>query len=153
MGLLAVLLTLHIVGVVIWVGGMFFAYFCLRPVLADSLDPPERLRIWRDLFARFFVWVWWSVALIIGSGLAMLFRHGFASAPPAWHLMMGSGLVMIGFFVFVARRLFPALDRAVNAEDWSHASLSLAQIRQVVGINLVLGLITIAIATAGNFLL
>lgn len=83
MGLLAVLLTLHIVGVVIWVGGMFFAYFCLRPVLAELLDPPERLRIWRALFARFFVWVWWAVALIAGSGLAMMLRHGFANAPLA----------------------------------------------------------------------
>lgn len=67
--------------------------------------------------------------------------------------MMGSGLVMIGFFVFVATRLFPALDRAVSAEDWGHASLALAQIRQVVGINLALGVLTIAVATAGNFLL
>ena len=152
MGLLALLLTLHIVGVVIWVGGMFFAYVCLRPVLVGLFDPQQRLRVWRSVFARFFVWVWWAVALIGGSGLIMLVQRGFATAPLAWHQMMGSGLVMIGIFAFVARLLYPALDRAVDAEDWKTASLVLVRIRQMVGANLILGLLTIAIATVGNFL-
>ena len=92
------------------------------------------------------------MALIAGSGLAMLISHGLSNAPMAWHLMTASGLVMIAFFIFVAKRLFPALDRAVDAEDWSHASFAVTQIRQVVGINLALGLFTIAVATAGNFM-
>ena len=153
MGLLALLLTLHIVGVVIWVGGMFFAYACLRPTLAALLEPAVRLRVWRGIFARFFVWVWWAVALIAASGLIMLVRHGMGSAPLSWHLMMTTGLVMIVLFVFVAKFLYPVLDRAVEAEDWTTASLVLTRIRQMVGVNLILGFLTIAIATSGNFLL
>jgi len=152
MALLALLLTLHILGVVIWVGGMFFAYVCLRPALADLLEPPERLRVWRGVFARFFAWVWWAVVLIAGSGAIMLAQHGFARAPLNWHLMMGSGLVMIGIFIFVAKLLYPALDRAVDAEDWKAAGLVLARIRQMVGVNLILGLLTVAVATLGNFI-
>lgn len=152
MGLLALLLMLHILGVVVWVGGMFFAYVCLRPVLVELLDSPERLRVWRGLFGRFFVWVWWAVVLIAGSGLTLLFLHGFAKSPLNWHLMMASGLVMIGLFVFVAKVLYPALDRAVDAEDWKTAGLVLVRIRQMVGTNLILGLLTIAVATVGNFI-
>jgi len=152
MGLLALLLMLHIMGVVIWVGGMFFAYVCLRPALVELPDPPERLRVWRAVFARFFVWVWWAVALIAASGLIMFIQHGFARSPLSWHLMMASGLVMMLIFAFVAKFLYPALDRAVDTADWKTAGLVLTRIRQMVGANLILGFLTIAVATSGNFL-
>src|SRR5664279_3597064 len=142
MGLLALLLMLHILGVVVWVGGMFFAYVCLRPALVELLQPPERLRLWRRVFARFFVWVWWAVALIAASRLIMLVQHGFATAPRSWHLMMTSGLAMIGIYIFVAIRLYPVLHRAVEAEDWKAGGLALTRIRQMIGTNLILGLLT-----------
>ena len=44
-------LTLHILGAVVWVGGMFAAYVCLRPA-AGALEPPQRLKLWRGFFAR-----------------------------------------------------------------------------------------------------
>src|SRR3981081_90251 len=40
----AVALAVHIFGAVIWVGGMFAIYVCLRPALG-TLDPPQRLRL------------------------------------------------------------------------------------------------------------
>ncbi|MBN9426061.1 MAG: hypothetical protein J0H09_06095, partial [Burkholderiales bacterium] len=61
-------LLLHIVAVAIWVGGMFFAYVCLRPVAAELLEPPQRLRLWRGVFRRFFAWVWGAVLLMAASG-------------------------------------------------------------------------------------
>ena len=152
MKLLAVLVMLHILGVVVWIGGMFFSYVCLRPALAEQLEPAARLRLWRGVFARFFVWVWWAIALILVSGLIMIAQHGFANSPLNWHLMMASGLVMIGIFVFVAKALYPALSRAVDASDWETGGLVLTRIRQMIGANLILGLLTIAVATAGNFL-
>ena len=39
----SILLLLHLSGVIVWVGGMFFAHFCLRPVAALQLPPPQRL--------------------------------------------------------------------------------------------------------------
>src|ERR1700719_253595 len=53
----AVALAMHIFGAVIWVGGMFSIYVCLRPALG-TLDPPQRLRLMRDTFQKFFLWVW-----------------------------------------------------------------------------------------------
>ena len=45
---------LHVIAVVIWVGGMFFAYICLRPVAASQLEPPVRLQLWVGVFGKFF---------------------------------------------------------------------------------------------------
>src|SRR5690606_13190855 len=39
--LAALLLFVHLISIVVWVGGMAFAHFCLRPAL-PLLPPPER---------------------------------------------------------------------------------------------------------------
>ncbi len=135
MNLQPFLLFLHLASVVLWVGGMFFAYVCLRPTAVQLFEPPQRLRLWRGVFQRFFVWVWGAVVLIPASGLVMLGKAGFAGAPLSWHLMLASGLVMIGIFIYVATGPYAALNR----------------IRQFVGTNLLLGFLTIAIATLGRW--
>lgn len=145
----ALLLFLHIASVSVWVGGMFFAYTCLRPTAGQLFEPAQRLRLWRGVLARFFVWVWWAVALIALSGLLMIMQHGMANAPKSWHLMMSSGTLMIIIFIYVASGPFTALRRAVDAEDWKTAGAALNRIRQMVGTNLILGFLTIAFATLG----
>lgn len=146
------LLFIHLTSVVVWVGGMFFAYVCLRPTAVELFEPPQRLRLWRGVFARFFVWVWWAVLLIAASGLIMIGQHGFAAAPPGWHLMMTSGLLMIGIYIYVATIPYAALVQAVEAEDWKSGGAALNRIRQLVGTNLLLGLLTLGFATLGRYL-
>jgi uncharacterized membrane protein len=144
------LLFIHVVAVVVWVGGMFFAYQCLRPVAAELLDPPVRLRLWRRVFARFFGWVWTSVALILISGLVNFAFVGFAAAPFRWHLMLTLGVAMMAIFAYVYFRPYRTLQTAVDAEDWPAGASALALIRRLVGTNLLLGLLTIAVATLGR---
>ncbi len=143
---------LHLASITLWVGGMFFAYVCLRPVAAELLDPPHRLRLWQRVFARFFVWVWGAVILIPVSGLVMLTRVGFDAAPLNWHLMLMIGLAMIAIYLYVFFGPYAALKRAVAADDWKAGGAELGRIRQAVGINLMLGFLTIAIATLGRWL-
>ena len=57
-------LVLHVLGAVVWVGGMFFAYVVMRPTVVELLEGPERLRFFERSFARFFVWVWIAVAVV-----------------------------------------------------------------------------------------
>lgn len=151
MKLQPLLLFLHLAGVIIWLGGMFFAYVCLRPTALELFEPPQRLRLWRGVFARFFVWVWWAVTLIAASGLTMLGQYGFGAAPPGWHLMMASGLLMIAIYIYVATVPYPALARAVEAEDWKAGGAALNRIRQMVGTNLLLGLLTLGFASLGGY--
>lgn len=142
----------HLAGIVIWVGGMFFAWMCLRPVAASSLEPPARLKLWAGVFARFFPWVWAAVLGIFASGLITLLGLGFKNSPPYWHAMLTLGLVMAAIFVYVVFIPYAQLKQAVAAQNWPAGGKALGQIRRLVGINLILGFATIAVATLGKLL-
>jgi uncharacterized membrane protein len=142
---------LHVLSVVIWVGGMFFAYMALRPVAAERLEPPQRLSLWEGVFGRFFPWVWGSVAIILGSGMYMMFSMGM---PPTRYvsLMFVLGVLMMLLFAHVYFAPFKRLKRAVAAKDWPAGGAALGQIRKLIAINLSLGLITVTVATLGVYL-
>jgi uncharacterized membrane protein len=140
----------HVLGVVVWVGGMFFAYLALRPAAAQLLEPPQRLPLWQGTLRRFFKWVWLAMAFVLASGLWMLFEMGgFGGAPLHVHAMLLLALAMMGIFVQVYFSAFRHLTTHVGANDWKAAGAALEQIRRRVGLNLVLGLLTITIATVG----
>ncbi len=142
---------LHVLGVVVWVGGMFFAYMALRPAAAQLLDPPPRLRLWEGTFARFFPWVWISVTLILASGFYLIWLlGGIATVPVHVHAMLGLGILMMAIFLHVFFVPYRRLRRSVAAQEWKAAGAALGQIRMLVGANLVLGLITVAVATVGS---
>ena len=145
---------LHVVSVVIWVGGMFFAYMVLRPVAAAQLEPPVRLNLWAGVFSNFFPWVWVCVAVVLLTGLWMIFAvfGGMGKVGLYVHAMLGLGILMMLIFLHVYFAPFRRLQRAVDDEDWPAGGKQLAQIRMMVGINLLLGLVTIAIASGGRYL-
>lgn len=152
---MSIALALHVLAVVIWVGGMFFAYMALRPVAATVLEPPQRLTLWNGVFAHFFPWVWASIIVILGSGYWMLLGPygGFANAPVFVHLMNGLGLVMMLIFFHVYFAPYQKLRKAVAAQNWPEGGKALAQIRVSVGINTLIGMLTILIAAGGKYLL
>ena len=145
-------LLLHLYGVVVWVGGMFFAYMALRPVAATVLEPPLRLGLWAGVFGKFFPWVWLSVALILGSGLYMWMALGGADARLYVQAMMVMGIVMMLIFAHVFFAPYKKLRRAVAEQAWPAGGAALAQIRLLVGINLGIGLLTMTVALLGRAL-
>ena len=145
-------LFLHVLSVVVWVGGMFFAYMALRPVAASVLEPPQRLTLWAGVFGKFFPWVWASVALILLTGLHMLMKLGGAEAPHYAMTMLALGVTMMLIFAHVFFAPFKKLKRAVAEQNWKAGGAALAQIRMLIGINLSLGLLTIAVVFVGRAL-
>lgn len=142
---------LHLCGVVVWVGGMSFAHFCLRPA-ALALPPPQRLALMAETLRRFFAQVSLALAVLWISGLAMLLPVGFAAAPASWHSMLGAAAVMTAVFAWIRFVRYPVLRAAVAASDWPAAAAALAAIRLLVAINLALGTLTVAVATLGPLL-
>ena len=145
-------LFLHVLSVVVWVGGMFFAYMALRPVAASVLEPPQRLTLWAGVFGKFFPWVWASVALILLSGLHMLMKLGGAAAPHYTLTMLALGVAMMLIFAHVFFAPYKKLKRAVGEQDWKAGGAALGQIRKLIGINLSLGLLTIGVVFIGRAL-
>ncbi|MGZ5975847.1 MAG: CopD family protein [Isosphaeraceae bacterium] len=149
---MALLIALHVLAVVTWVGGMFFAYVVLRPS-AGALPSETRLALWQAVFRRFFPWVWSSIVVLLLSGYGMIFLSfgGFAGAGLYIHIMQGLGIVMMMLFLhlfFVPWRRF---SDAVEKKRFPEAAQHLAQIRRIVAANLVLGLLTIIVGASGRF--
>ena len=144
---------LHLFAAVIWVGGMFFAVYMLRPS-AGPLEPSDRAPLWARVFGRFFPWVWASVILLPATGYFMILTGygGFQDLPAAYHLMQAIGWLMIALFLHLWFAPYRRFRRAVEAGEFPEAGKQLNQIRWIVTINLYLGLLNIAAGVAGRFL-
>ena len=146
------LIALHVLAAVIWVGGMAFAYLVLRPA-AGELPAEARLRLWQRVFSRFFPLVWGSVALLLVSGYGMIAVAfgGFVGAPLSVHIMQGTGIVMMLLFAHLYFAPWRRFRAGISASDFAAAGKQLAQIRIIVAVNLALGLLTIAVAASGRY--
>lgn len=142
----------HLLSLIVWIGGMVFAHFFLRPA-AQSLEPPQRIRLMHDVLQRFLAAVAVAVVVVLASGLWMIGRvakqavqaGGSFALPLDWTLMATLGLVMMAIFGHIRFALFKRLQRAVAASDWPAGGQALAAIRTWVAVNLALGVATIAV--------
>ncbi len=149
---LVILLAVHLLSAVFWVGGMAFAHSVLRPA-AFALEPPIRLPLWRRVFERFFPWVGIAVILLLVSGIAMVVMDfgGFADAALYISLMMSIGIVMMLLFGHLYFALWPRFRKAVDGGAFPEAAATLDRIRRTVTINLALGIITIVVGGTGRY--
>lgn len=146
----ATLKLLHVLAIVVWIGGMVFAHFFLRPA-ALQLEPPQRIRLMHGALQRFFKAVLVSIVVVLASGLWMIGRvaketvqAGLAfNMPLDWTVMAVLGFVMMGIFGHIRFALFKRLDKAVAASDWTAGSNALAGIRTWVAVNLAIGVVII----------
>ena len=147
-------LFLHLVAVVVWIGGMVFAHFCLRPAALATLAPPQRLPLMSAALGRFFALVGVSLVVLWGSGVARFAQLAVSGgrAPMSWSLMAAIAAVMTVVFVVIALRLHPRMRSALAAGQLPGAAAALDRIRRLVVLNLALGALTIAVATLGRLL-
>jgi uncharacterized membrane protein len=148
----SLLLMVHALSAVVWVGGMFFARLVLGPAAA-SLEPGPRLTLWSHVLGRFFHWVFAAIILLLLTGYALVFGlfGGFGGVGLHVHLMQGIGIVMMLLFFHLYFAPWRRFRAAVARQDWAEGGRQLGQIRTIVTINLVLGIIVVAIASSGRY--
>src|SRR5437016_14628892 len=131
---------------------MFFALFVLRPAPA-ALEPGARLDLWLRVFERFFLWVFAAIALLLASGYAMIFGvyAGFRGIGLHVHIMQAVGIVMMLLFFHLYFAPWRRFQACVARADYPAAAAQLNQIRIIVTINLVLGLVTVAVGSSGRY--
>jgi uncharacterized membrane protein len=148
----AALKTVHVLAIIVWIGGMVFAHFFLRPAVA-RLEAPVRLLLMHDVLGRFFQAVLVASLLTLASGVWMLGRMakqvvqsgGSFEMPLAWTVMAVLGVAMVAIFMHIRFALYKKFGRAVAASEWGAAGAALAQIRTWVLINLALGVLVLLV--------
>lgn len=145
-------LSVHALATLVWVGGMIFAHFVLRPASMD-MALPLRLALWRRVLPRFFTLVWGSIAALLISGYGVLFlgyRGGFTGGGIHIDIMQITGLIMIANFIYLYFGPFQAFKARVDTEEHAKAAATMGRIRQIVVINMILGIFTVAVGATGT---
>lgn len=154
--LYAVLKTLHLLAIIVWIGGMVFAHFFLRPSLG-ALEPAVRVRLMHAVLGRFFSAVLAAMAVALVSGLWMIGRvakqlvqaGAHFSMPLEWTIMATLGILMMLIFGHIRFVLYTRLSRAAQAADWPAGTAVLAQTRTWVLVNLGLGVLIVLVTLLG----
>jgi len=148
--------TIHLLSVIVWIGGMVFAQFFLRPSLA-TLEVPQRVQLMHQVLGRFFKAVLLSAGLVLVTGGWMIGRMARQMSqsgvkfnmPMEWMVMASLGILMVLIFGHIRFALYKKLTRAVNAQDWPAGAAVLASIRTGVSVNLVLGVLIVLVTLSG----
>ncbi|MBW4935862.1 CopD family protein [Marinobacter sp. F4206] len=147
-------IALHVLSAVVWVGGMFFAYMAMRPAVVEVIEVSQRGALWCRTLSRFFRWVWLAAVLLLVTGYWMVFSVFGGMAGAGWHIhvMQTLGLIMMLLFFHVYFAPFRRLKQAVAEKDPQEGGRRVGQIRKLVGVNLILGLIVVAVGAGGRYL-
>jgi uncharacterized membrane protein len=145
---------LHLASAIVWLGGMTFTLFMLRPAALSVLEPQPRLRLMSATMGRFFIAVWVAVAVLLltglqmyGAGAAAISRAGGSwqsTLPLGWHIMFGVGILMFLIYGHLYFSVYRKLQRAVVASDWSLGATLFAKLQPLVMTNFALGWIAVA---------
>ncbi len=141
--------------VIVWVGGMFFAWMVLRPAVAEKLVGADRLKLWEQVFEIFFIWVWIAIILLLGTGYHIIFAvfGGMKAIGLYIHIMQGLGLVMMLIFAYLYFKPYKYFKYCIEHKNFQGAAVQLVVIRKLVGTNLLIGLVTVVVATMGRYYL
>lgn len=142
--------TLHLLGVIVWVGGMVFAHYMLRPAL-EVLPAPDRPRLMRAVLQRFFAAVAVAALAVLVSGWWLLARVAHAvgslgTLPIAWWFMAVVGTAMVLIFGVIRLVWYPRFVAALGRGPGPEVGAALGRIRTWVGVNLALGVAVILTA-------
>lgn len=142
----ALLKTVHLLAMFVWLGGMFFTLACLRPALG-VLESPLRPRLMSAVLQRFLLAVAWAAGLVLASGIAMLTIGQTPARPPSAAVSAMALLGLLMMVVFVAIRIGPyrRLREAIAFGEGVDAANALASIRRAVTFNLVVGVVIVVI--------
>lgn len=142
---MALFKLLHLLSVVVWVGGMLFAHVVLRPSIGQLLKLPERMRLWNRMLGRFFKWVWLAIFLLLASGFYLIYLGGgMAGMPKFIHLMIAGGIVMMLIFGYMFFTCYVRFNMLTEEKEWHQAEEALSTLQKLMTVNLVIGLLTAA---------
>jgi uncharacterized membrane protein len=150
--------TLHVLAAMLWLGGMFFLGVVGAPVLRSIEPPAVRQRIFQQLGLRFRSAGWWSIAVLIGTGVINLHYRGWLrwdgvlGAAAFWRTATGHALAaklasVAAMLIVSAIHDFVLGPRAGHAEPGSPRALLLRRRASILArVNALLGVLIVVAA-------
>lgn len=143
--------ALHVLAVLLWIGGVAFVTLVLLPSARREADPRDGLA-WFDRVERRFAWqarLWTLAAGVSGFYLTEGLQAWWRFADPRFFWMHAMVLVWLVFtlMLFVLEPLF--LHRRLEARARRDGAGTLALVTRLHWVLLVLSLATVGFATAG----
>ena len=142
---------LHLIAGIVWMGGMTFMLFALRPAALGALDAQPRAILMGQVWKRFYVWVLLAIVVLFTTGTnlytatfrAAKMATGSGSVPLGWNIMLVLGITMMLIFGHIYFAGFKKFKRAVAAGDWPLAARAGQLIHTMTLINVTLGWLSI----------
>lgn len=98
--MMLLLIWVHVLAAVTWVGGMVFLSLVLMPVLKQEPMAAQRGVLFRTIGARFRLIVWISVAVLAVTGPLLLSQRGGPLLEPAgWPLVLKVKLLLVAVLI------------------------------------------------------
>lgn len=145
----------HLISVVIWIGGAFFFDLILQPAAAQ-LDPPQAGKLNQSTVQRFSPVAWGSIIIIIITGLIRAAGRGVLSLDVLFNTLYGNLLlgkivlvvimVIIGVIITMTGIRMMRLASSPEGPPREEILAAQARIKTLSEINLVLGFIAIFLA-------
>ena len=143
--------VIHVLGVVVWIGGVGFVTAVLLPAVRTFDDPARRAEVFERLESR-FAWIARGATFIVGaSGFYMVFQFDlwarFSSVAYWWMHAMVAVWVIFTVMLFIAEPFF--LGRRFSEQLRLNPERTLSRIQRTHWLLLILSLIAAAGAVAG----
>jgi len=97
-----IVVALHVLAAVTWVGGMMFLSLVLAPLVRGRKAAPEFMALFRSAALRFRPIVWVATAILLSTGPMLLSRRGIHVTDPAsWPGIVTVKLTLVGLLLFL----------------------------------------------------
>ena len=142
---------LHLIAGIVWMGGMTFMLFALRPAALASLDAHPRAVLMGQVWQRFYLGVLVAIVVLFATGThlytatyrAARLATGNGGVPLGWNVMLVLGITMMLVFGHIYFASFRKYKRAVAAAEWPTATKAGGLIHNMTLLNFALGWLAI----------
>ena len=142
---------LHLIAGIVWMGGMTFMLFALRPAVILTLEAQPRAMLMGAVWKRFYALVLVAIVGLFATGThlytatfrAARLASGEGGVPLGWNIMLVLGITMILIFGHIYFAGFKKYKRAVSAAQWPLAAKAAGLMHTMTLVNFTLGWLAI----------
>ena len=148
--MMVLLVWLHLLAAVSWIGGTIFLSVVLVPVLKREPFASQKALLFRTIARRFRAVVWGAIAVLLFTGPLLLHQRGIPIADPSgWPMVLAAklGLVAILLLLTLTHDL---ITRASRREDPTIPHGEPNQVRSGPGCVVSLGRSLLALSCSGH---